>query len=446
MRDAGMFRNRSASDTVAWRGGEPVALGQLLADVARLADRLPAGRNLLNLATDRYAFMVGFLASVGTGRVCVLPPTTAPAELPQLRARHPDLVALVDVDPPPPGLPAVRVDTGTQGVPFEPPDLRPDAVVAILYTSGSTGDPVPHAKTWGSLVGGAMALEGDLIRRGVGGGTVLGTVPAQHMYGLETTVMLPLAAGWPFHSGRPLLPADLCAARAAVPGPAVLATTPLHLRAMVVEGMALAEVAGTISSTMPLAGVLAGDIERLLGAPLVEIYGCTETGAVATRRTAAEEIWHPLGGVRVRFGRTAWCEGGHVKGPVRLADRLRPDPGGGFLLEGRAGDMIKIAGKRASLAALNRLLVAVPGVLDGVFYGPTIDRTGLARLGAIVVAPGLDKEAIFARLAERIDAAFLPRPLYCADALPREASGKLRLERLRDLVARLRASAVPVDP
>jgi len=446
MRGLGLLRKRSAADTVAWRGGAPVSLGQLLADVARLTGRLPAGRHLLNLAADRYAFLVGFLAGAATGRTCVLPPTTAPAALAELRARHPDLAALVDVEPPPAGLPAIRVETGTQGAGFEPADVRPDAVVAILYTSGSTGEPVPHAKTWSSLVAGALALERDLARRGIAGGTVIGTVPAQHMYGLETTVMLPLASGRAFHSGRPLLPADLRAARAAVREPAVLATTPLHLRAIAVEGLTLGEIACTISSTMPLARALACDAERLLGAPLVEIYGCTETGAVATRRTAVEEIWRPLAGVRVRPGRAAWCEGGHVERPVRLADRLRSAPGGGFLLEGRAGDMVKIAGKRASLAALNRMLMAVPGVRDGVFYGPTADATGLARLGAIVVAPGLDDDTLFARLAERIDAAFLPRPLYRADALPREASGKLPLERLRDLVARLRASASPPPP
>ena len=438
--------DRPASDTVAWRAGAPVTRAQLLADVARLVDRLPAGRHLLNLAIDRYAFVVGLLAGVATGRTCVLPPTTAPAALAQLRVRHPDLVALVDVDSPPAELPAVSIHTGTRAAPLQFPNVHPDAIVAILYTSGSTGEPVPHAKTWGSLVAGALALQRDLARRGVRGGTVVGTVPAQHMYGLEATVMLPLAAGWPFHAGRPLLPADFRAACATVRDSVVLATTPLHLRAIAVEGLTLAGVACTISSTMPLASALASDAERLLGGPLVEVYGCTETGAVATRRTAAEEIWRPLSGVRVRFGRATWCEGGHVGGPVRLADRLRPTHDGGFLLAGRAGDMVKIAGKRASLAALNRLLVAVPGVLDGVFYGPTIDRTGLARLGAIVVAPGLDKDAIFARLAERIDSAFLPRPLYRADALPREASGKLRLERLHDLVARLRASAVPADP
>ena len=115
------------------------------------------------------------------------------------------------------------------------------------------------------------------------------------------------------------------------------------------------------------------------------------------------------------------------------------------MLAGRASDMVKIAGKRASLAALNRMLMAVPGVLDGVFYHPAVVGTDRARLGAVVVAPGLDDDTIFARLAERIDAAFLPRPLYRADALPREASGKLPLQRLRDLIARLRAAARQAD-
>jgi acyl-coenzyme A synthetase/AMP-(fatty) acid ligase len=224
-----------------------------------------------------------------------------------------------------------------------------------------------------------------------------------------------------------------------VPGPTLLATTPLHLRAIALESLRLTDIACTISSTMPLARTLAANIESLFGSPLVEIYGCTETGAVATRRTASEEVWRPLQNIRLQITEAAWCEGGHVEHRVRLADRIRLTDGG-FLLEGRAGDMVKIAGKRASLTALNAMLIGVPGVLDGVFFPPTEDCNGHGRLAAIVVAPEIDDQTIVACLAEHIDAAFLPRPLYRVDALPREKSGKLPFERLRELITRLQSS------
>jgi acyl-coenzyme A synthetase/AMP-(fatty) acid ligase len=56
------------------------------------------------------------------------------------------------------------------------------------------------------------------------------------------------------------------------------------------------------------------------------------------------------------------------------------------------------------------------------------------------VAPGLDRAAILRALRERIDPAFLPRPLLIVEALPRNDTGKLAREGLlalaRDAIAR----------
>jgi acyl-coenzyme A synthetase/AMP-(fatty) acid ligase len=50
-----------------------------------------------------------------------------------------------------------------------------------------------------------------------------------------------------------------------------------------------------------------------------------------------------------------------------------------------------------------------------------------------VVAPGLTREAVLAALRERVDAAFLPRPLVLLERLPRATTGKLPQEALRTL-------------
>jgi acyl-coenzyme A synthetase/AMP-(fatty) acid ligase len=60
----------------------------------------------------------------------------------------------------------------------------------------------------------------------------------------------------------------------------------------------------------------------------------------------------------------------------------------------------------------------------------------VTRLAAFVVAPGLTSEFILAALRQRIDPAFLPRPLCLVDALPRNATGKLTRARLDALVAK----------
>src|SRR5690606_33217524 len=102
--------------------------------------------------------------------------------------------------------------------------------VALVFTSGSTGAPVPHVKRWGSLV---QNVRAEAERLGIGAAhAVLGTVPPQHMYGLESTVLMPLQSGAALHASHPFYPADICAALANLPCPRVLVTTPYHLRAL----------------------------------------------------------------------------------------------------------------------------------------------------------------------------------------------------------------------
>ena len=114
-----------------------------------------------------------------------------------------------------------------------------------------------------------------------------------------------------------------------------------------------------------------------------------------------------------------------------MIEVLAPDR---FLLHGRVSDMVNVAGKRSSLDFLNAQLLAVEGVSDGVFYMPDDDTPGgVTRLAAFVVAPGLSREQLLARLRQRIDAAFLPRPLVLLERLPRAPSGKLPREALRAL-------------
>ena len=82
---------------------------------------------------------------------------------------------------------------------------------------------------------------------------------------------------------------------------------------------------------------------------------------------------------------------------------------------------------------------------DGVFFLPEADGADEQRLAALVVAPRLEPEAILRALRERIDPAFLPRPLLIVDALPRNATGKLEREGLlalaREALARERRRA-----
>jgi acyl-coenzyme A synthetase/AMP-(fatty) acid ligase len=162
------------------------------------------------------------------------------------------------------------------------------------------------------------------------------------------------------------------------------------------------------------------------GGSLIEIYGCTEAGQVATRRTARETIWHCLDGVSLaaRDGGT-WASGAAVEGTALLQDVIEQTEKGRFHLIGRSADLVNVAGKRSSLAHLNQQLLAVEGVRDGVFFLPEPDGGPVTRLAAVAIAPGLSPADILAALRQRIDAAFLPRPLLLVADLPRNALGKL---------------------
>jgi acyl-coenzyme A synthetase/AMP-(fatty) acid ligase len=160
---------------------------------------------------------------------------------------------------------------------------------------------------------------------------------------------------------------------------------------------------------------------------------------IARRRTALEERWTPLPGVRMHPQPDGTLvHAAHLPAPVVLADLVEVDEDGRFLLCGRQADLLEIAGKRASLGELTRCLLAIPGVEDGVVLqmdeceAGGVSGNGVRRIAAIVVAPAIDEAAIMRALRDSIDPVFLPRRLQRVDALPRNDTGKLpRAELLR---------------
>ena len=226
------------------------------------------------------------------------------------------------------------------------PGIPSALLAACLLTSGSTGAPQPHAKTWGTLgrnIDAAARRLADILGwPSLAGLTLVATVPPQHSYGFESSVMLALLGGAAFDSGRPYFPADIAQALARVPRPRALVTTPFHLKTLLQAGVPLPAVDLLLSATAPLSPQLALQAEQAFGAPMIEIYGCTEAGQVATRRTVATEVWHCFDGLSVHQVASASAgpgglgnvdadaepttqfavEGGHVGDATALADLL----------------------------------------------------------------------------------------------------------------------------
>lgn len=436
-----LFVHSSPDATVAFTRDGNVNAHQFLADVAAFADRLPDTPHVLNACGDRYLFAVGFGAALLRGQRTLLPADHAPATLERLAQTHPGLHALTDVLAPGMDLPSVVVtrDGNPHDVTFEAPGVPGDRIAAVLFTSGSTGDPVPTVKPWALLAASGRNEATALELTDLPALAILGTVPAQHSYGLESTVLLALQGGFAFDAGRPFFPADICSSLAVLPRPRMLVTTPVHLRALCASEDHPPEVDLLLSATAPLSPQLAADAEQRFGAPLKEIYGCSEAGQLATRRLLASAQWRLMGDIRLRQDeRGTWASGGHVPGDVLLADVIERVDDERFILHGRTADLVNIAGKRTSLAHLDLQLNAIAGVRDGAFLVPEEDDDRVVRLTAFVVAPGRTVRDILEALQERIDAAFLPRPLHRVDHLPRNATGKIPREALLALAAQLR--------
>ena len=428
-----LITHAHADDAVAYVQGKPISAAHFLADVRQLAAALPAGRHILNACGDRYRFAVGVAAALLADKISLLPPTLTPEMVRQVKSFAPDLFCLTD-QPQSIDLPQLAwADTVTArapapaGAPIDIPEIPARQTAAIAFTSGSTGAPVAHRKSWGGLV---QSVRAEAARLGLLDGRhhcIVATVPPQHMYGFESSVLIALQSGAALSAAHPFYPADICAAMAAVPRPCMLVTTPVHLRVLLGSGLDIPLPELVLSATAPLPPQLALAAEARLQAPVLEIYGCTETGQIASRRTTESAEWTLFPDITLHAAQgRVWAAGGHIEHAMPMADELELLTDERFLLHGRTADLVNIAGKRSSLGYLNFQLNAVPGVLDGTFFMPDdADGENVTRLMAFAVAPGMTATALLAALRERVDANFIPRPLVLLDELPRNSTGKL---------------------
>ena len=437
---------------IARQGDRLILRSVFLAEVKALADRLPPSRYVANLCTDRYRFAVGWLAAMTRGQVTLLPGSRNAHAVNALVPAYPSLYALTDEEgetwpidtflyPNLPSTPAVDASLA----------FPPDQCAAILFTSGSTGEPAPSPRSWGRLVVATQAEGRALGVERFPGAELIATVPHAHSYGLESAVMLPLQHGLLLTAERPFFPADVAAALEQSAVPSLLVTTPVHLRALVGDaagpGFGTSFRAGfVLSATAPLATELAQTAEAAFNAPVYEIFGCSEAGQLATRRTIDGPVWRCLDGFRLYTTEAGCWAAGPTEDDVRLADTIDPsEDGTTFILQGRNADMVNVAGKRSSLGYLTQQLLAIPGVRDGAFVMPDDDPSvATPRLLAVAHAPGLTAEAILAALRDRIDPAFMPRPLHLVDSLPRNELGKLPRAAILSLIGNREPDAIRI--
>ncbi|MBK1699090.1 AMP-binding protein [Rhodovibrio salinarum] len=425
----------------------PVTQGTVLARAQALARRLsadlPPEAQVANYCESRIAFTVALIGGWLAGRSVVLPPDRTERNLQLLRERLDPLVVLAEqgctLTLPTP----IHVDTiAPDGPPpAEPPSLPGDLLAARVFTSGSTGTPQMNDKTWAMLAAAGKTIPAMLTLDRLETAHVVATVPSQHMYGFETTALMPLQGGAAAYADRPIYTADVAHALHSVPAPRVLVTTPTHLRALIESDTVLPAIDHVISATAPLGSELAQAAEHRLSAPVREIYGFTEAGSVAGRRTLDGDVWQMRSDYIARTVQGPEGPQALVHCPTLGQDVAFPDvvevmDGNRIRLKGRAQDLVNVAGKRASLSGLAAQLMEIDGVRDAAFVQPDAD-TGAGQIGRLIafaVAPDWDREALRTALKQRLDPAFVPRRLILLDHLPRNATGKLLRQDLEALL------------
>ncbi len=395
---------------------------ELLDEARRLRPALAGRDAVCNLAERRSDFAALLLAAMAEG---------IPSVLPSSRAEQAVAAALEGCAKPLIADGTERFDRTPAGEPVC--ELTGEVRV---FTSGSTGAPVRHLKTWTALSGGAALTAQLFARAGLDRdkALVVGTTPHQHMYGLEATIFAALAHGYCTSDDPAFYPADLdavveAAARSGIDEVA-LVTSPPHLRFLEDCIRRLPQIRCVISATAPLHREIAGRIEDG-GCPVFEIYGCTEAGSLAWRRTTLDDLWTPMEGFRLNSGPDGWtATAPHLAGIVPLPDEIETSADGRFRLLGRRGDMVRIAGKRQSLGALNAALSTLASVADAVLVREAEGGEDRLRIYVVPAAGGETEAEALSRLVRshmlrHVDPVFVPRRITVVSALPRGATGKL---------------------
>ena len=334
-----LIGHRAPDARIAVRAGAPIGAGQFVADVMALAQQLPPAQYVLNSCRDRYLFAVGFCAALITGRTSLLPPSRAPEVLAQLSLRFPDTIYLTDEAGHIVALSGTAEPTYWQpsagASAWPPPAIAREHVAAIAFTSGSTGEPQPQLKTWGGVADGARAetVALQLDEAPMNDVVLIGTVSPQHMYGFESTVLMALHGPCAFAAEHPLHPDEVRAVTTQIGGRRVLITAPVHLWALAESARSMPALDRVVSATAPLALELAQRCESMWDTRVFEVYGCTETGMVATRRTVDGPVWTTMRDVRIevarrrvsrlRRSRPAWTAGGSAAADHRFDVRAR---------------------------------------------------------------------------------------------------------------------------
>jgi len=347
----------------------------------------------------------------------------------------------------------------------EPVEAGADQVAALMYTTGTTGQPKGVMLSHAGLL--FVAATSSRLRGLNPQDRAWGGLPISHVYGLTSVLLGTLYAGACLQlAPRFDAPALLAAIRAGE------LTIVQGVPAMYARLLAIVEdAARPLSSRLrfcyaggsPLDPSLKRAVEAAFGLPLHNGYGLTEGGPTVsqTRLDAPRtdtSVGLPIPGVEVRIVArdgldVAQGEAGElwIRSPGRMrgyyrdpaassaalpaggwlatGDLARQDPDGALFLLGRTRELIIRSGFNVYPLEVETALNAHPAVVQSAVVGRPLPAAE-EEVVAFVEARGVDEAALQAWLRPRLAPYKRPARIVFMDALPAAPSGKILKSRL----------------
>ncbi len=318
--------------------------------------------------------------------------------------------------------------------------IPPQQVLLEVYTSGTTGEPKAFKKTLQTITDELHALQ--VLQLNPLPSKVISTVSHQHFYGMTFRLFRPFVSGIPFSTYLTEYLEDVIAEAddevtfSLVTSPAHLSRFNEHLYWPKIKDCC-AEV---ISSAAPLKRKDSLLVQATLSAPVKEIYGSSETGAIAWRmqdtKVECDAAWQPLPHLSLSASTddTLLVEALDSKQTVTLADQVTFNADGSFGLLGRVDQLVKVEGKRVSLLEVEKLLEDVAFVSEAKVIALSNRRVEVAAV-LCLSARGIEtlaqqgKKSLVAQLKfalkPYLESVAIPRRWRFVSAFPTNTQGKL---------------------
>ena len=165
----------------------------------------------------------------------------------------------------------------------------------------------------------------------------------------------------------------------------------------------------------------------------MDLFGCSELGAIATRQPSHTPLWQTIPGVELqnREGVT-WAIDKNTSLETPLYDKCTLIDAHHFEHMGRTQDQLNVAGKRIMAKKLNQMLTSLEGVDDGVIVQLPSPDLNSRPLG--IVVSSLSARHLTQALRKSCDPCFVPKQWLFVKDLNRNANGKIIQHELHRLI------------